>query len=173
MFYGKLFPTGSDFRITTNTDCGFDYAGMGIYNNTDLPDSTDQNGIICLFWDVSYDPTADHLYACETTYGGENAWVISYDPRGRYVPPGEGRLQTIILETDGTHDSTIIHQFEETVFGYGVVDYGASTTAGIENPSATEDNDCCRNDGDSVEGVVVRYVDSDLLHPGVFNPASP
>lgn len=147
MFYGKLFPTGSDFRVTTNADCGFDYAGIGIYNNTDLPGSADPNGSICLFWEVLYNPSGDHLYVSETTYSGEKAWVISYVPSDSSVCTGEGRLQTIILETDGAHDSTIIHQYEDTIFGY--------------------------EDGDSVEGVVVRYMDSDLLDPGVFNTARP
>jgi hypothetical protein len=147
MFYGRLFPTGSDFRIATNSDSGFGYAGMGIYNGTDFSDPSDPNGVICLSWDVLYNPPADHLYACETTCGGENAWVISYVPGDSSVRGGEGRLQTIILETDGVHDSTIIHQFENAVSGY--------------------------EDDDPADGAVVWYVDSGLLRPGAFSTARP
>jgi hypothetical protein len=147
MFYGKLFPAGSDFRVTTNADCGFDYAGMGIYNDTDVPGSADPNEIICLFWEVLYNPSGDHLYVNETTYGGKKACVISYVPGDSSVRGGEGRLQTIILETDGTHDSSIVHQYEGAVFDYEDVDPGT--------------------------GVVVWYIDSDMLGPGVFNPARP
>lgn len=139
MFYGRLFQTGSDFRINTNADGGFGYEGMGIYNGTDFSGPYDQNGVICLSWNVLYNPPADHLYACETTYGGERAWVISYVPGGDSLLAGEGRLQTIILETDGVHDSTIIHQFENAVSG--------------------NEND------DPADGAVVWYVDSGLLPP--------
>jgi hypothetical protein len=147
MFYGRLFRTGSDFRISTDSDTGFGYAGMGICNGTDFSGPSDPDGVICLSWDVLYNPPADHLYASETTYGGENAWVISYVPGDSSLLAGEVRLQTIILETDGVHDSTIIHQFENIV------------------PS-------CEH-GDPADGAVVWYVDSGLLRPCAFSPARP
>ncbi|MCP4231805.1 MAG: hypothetical protein GY771_16880, partial [bacterium] len=138
IFYGNTYASGSTITLGCNGAMSFD-PGVNISYGSTIPSTGDAENVIAVWWDDMRGATGtSHLYDYSTTIGGENAWVFSYVDWYRYYSTGPGTWQMIIFETDGTNNSSIIFQYNDTDYGTSSYDNGNSAYAGIENAAGTE-----------------------------------
>ncbi|MBD3166193.1 T9SS type A sorting domain-containing protein [bacterium] len=131
-FYGTDY---TEIYFSSNGYLTFSDEDQTDYSNDNIPSTTTPNNYIAPYWDdftLGYDGSGPVYYE-STTYGGENAFVVTYN---NLIELGGTQndsidavtMQVILLESGG-----ILMQYDE----FGSVIDRTSATVGIENADGT------------------------------------
>ncbi len=123
-FYGGLFDT---ITVTSNGVAHFDGPTLVAYNNVGLPFDTFR--MMAVFWDDLNPGNSGDIWWDTTGTGSDHVFVLEWWNVPHFYSSGTGTFELKLFESDGA----IEFHYEDTNFGDGTYNQGASATCGIQD----------------------------------------
>jgi len=123
-FYGGVFDT---ITVTSNGVAHFDGADVVGYNNVDLPFDTYR--MMAIFWDDLNPGNSGSIWWDTQGSSPNSVFLVEWFSVPHFYSSGTGTFEIKLYEADGA----VEFHYEDTNFGNGSYNQGASATCGIQD----------------------------------------